>query len=236
MRASPLRDPLESLSLYLGSRYGALLVALLGLMATYPFASAHRPARWLLDLLGALVLLSLLRAVAGRRLTQRVVLALGIPAIGVGALARSGGIDALYPVGLALRVTFFAIIVVRLFADVLQRRRVTMDAVLGACCVYLLLGIGWAGIYSLIEWAAPGSFNLPVGNGGGASQTSIELELVYFSLITMTTVGYGDITPASDPARIVAALEALLSQLYLATIIARLVGMELVHRERDPSS
>ena len=110
-----------------------------------------------------------------------------------------------------------------------------MDAVLGACCVYLLLGIGWSGIYSLIEWAAPGSFNLPVAARAGASTGWIELELIYFSLITMTTVGYGDITPASDPARIVAAVEALLAQLYLAIIIARLVGMELVHREREPS-
>ena len=228
-------NPLERLTAWLGSRYGALLVSLLALLAAYAFAGAHRPARWLLDVLGGLLLISLLRAVAGAQLVQRVVLGIGVPAIGVSALARSGGIDALYPVALALRVAFFAVVVVRLFADVLQRRRITMDAVLGACCVYLLLGIGWSGIYSLIEWAAPGSFNLPAAAHGGAGAGWIELDLVYFSLITMTTVGYGDITPASDPARIVAALEALLAQLYLAIIIARLVGMELLHREREPS-
>lgn len=228
-------NPVERLSTYLGSRYGALLVSLLALLAAYAFAGSYPRARWLLDVLGGFLLISLLRAVAGGRIAQRIVLGLGIPAIGVSALARSGGIEALYPVALSLRVAFFGTVLVRLFADVLKRRRINMDAVLGACCVYLLLGIGWSGIYSLIEWAAPGSFNLPVAARAGASTGWIELELVYFSLITMTTVGYGDITPASDPARIVAAVEALLAQLYLAIIIARLVGMELVHREREPS-
>jgi len=59
------------------------------------------------------------------------------------------------------------------------------------------------------------------------------MELLYFSLITMTTVGYGDITPVLPVARMTAAIEAVLAQLYIAIIIARMVSMELVHRDRE---
>jgi hypothetical protein len=114
-----------------------------------------------------------------------------------------------------------------------------MDAVLGVCCVYLLLGLGWGAIYGLIEWQIPNSFSLPAGRpspDGGAGPGAIQSELLYFSLITMTTVGYGDITPKSPPAKVFAALQAVMAQLYVAIVIARMVGMELAHRQNRSSN
>ena len=62
-----------------------------------------------------------------------------------------------------------------------------------------------------------------------------QADLMYFSLITMTTIGYGDITPTSPPARMLSALQGVVAQLYIAIIIARLVGMELANRRDRPS-
>ena len=222
---------LDRLTSYLTSRYGVLLAALLALLLTYPYTATHRGAHWLLDGLWLLVLASLVRAVWYQRRSRRLVLLLGLPTIAAGALAGSGGIAGFYPLSLALRVALLAVILVGMFTSLLERERITMDAVLGACCIYLLLGIGWSGFYGLLHWADASAFNLP---GAQAMANPPELELMYFSLITMTTVGYGDITPASGLARMVAAIEALVGQLYLAIIIARLVGMELVHRDPKP--
>jgi hypothetical protein len=227
---SPI-GPLHRATDYLASRHGALLVALLALLATYPFAGTRRTAGALLELCWALVLLSLVRAVWHQRATRRLVLLLGAAAVVAGALASQAKLLALYPVVLALRVVLLAVIVVGLFRNLLERRRITMDAVLGACCIYLLFGIGWSGIYSLIRWVDPAAFQF-----AGASHEATEVALVYFSLITMTTVGHGDITPVSGPARMIAAIEALLAQLFLAIVIARMVAMELVHRDQDPPS
>ena len=214
---------------YLASRYGLLLSALLALLFTYPFTADDRGTRFVLDGLWLLVIASLVRAIWPRRALRRVVLALGVPTIVVGASAASAGLAQLYPLSLALRVVLLGVILVGLFASLLERERITMDAVLGACCIYLLLGIGWSGIYGLLQCADPSTFAL-----SGQGTSGVELELMYFSLITMTTVGYGDITPATGLGRMIAAIEALVAQLYLAIIIARFVGMELVHRDRRP--
>jgi hypothetical protein len=89
-----------------------------------------------------------------------------------------------------------------------------------------------------VEWQIPNSFALPSGapaSGVGLDLVSIQADLMYFSLITMTTIGYGDITPISPPARILSALQGVVAQLYVAIIIARMVGMELANRRNGPT-
>jgi len=95
------------------------------------------------------------------------------------------------------------------------------DRVFGAVVLYLLLGLIWAVAYSTLETAAPGSF-------AGAPHDEFErADWVYFSFVTLTTVGYGDITAVARGARTLAILEALIGQLYPAVIIARLVSLQV---------
>jgi len=113
------------------------------------------------------------------------------------------------------------VIAVVLLAQVFRSGPVTSYRVQGAIAVYLLFGIGWAHAYHLAALLHPGSFN-------GASQLSNPVDWSYFSFVTLSTVGYGDITPVLPIARSLAVGESLTGQLYLAVLIARLVAMEVI--------
>jgi hypothetical protein len=109
-----------------------------------------------------------------------------------------------------------------LLAQVFRAGPVNSYRLQGAIAVYLLFGVGWAHAYHLTGLLHPGSFNTP------RSEIPSVLDWAYFSFITLTTVGYGDITPVRPIARTLAMGEALTGQLYLAVLIARLVAMEVV--------
>ncbi|HSY13021.1 MAG TPA: potassium channel family protein [Verrucomicrobiae bacterium] len=109
-----------------------------------------------------------------------------------------------------------------LLAQVFRTGKVTNMRIQGAIAVYLLLGSVWSHAYHITEILHPGSFSFPPNEGLTAGDWS------YFSFVTLTTVGYGDITPVRPIARVLAVGEALTGQLYLAVMIARLVAMEMV--------
>ena len=102
--------------------------------------------------------------------------------------------------------------------------KVSTNRIIGAICVYLMLGVIWALMYSLLEAAVPGSF-------GGIVERSItgawDPDWVYFSFVTLTTLGYGDILPLTISARSLAYFEAIVGQFYLAILVAGLVGAYL---------
>lgn len=102
-------------------------------------------------------------------------------------------------------------IVVLLVTNLLSIRVITADLIFCAISIYLLIGIMWAGIYSVLEGIAPGSF-------------SDNTDLLYFSFVTLTTVGFGDVSPLSVLSRRLAVFEAAMGSVYMAVIIAMIVG------------
>jgi len=154
-------------------------------------------------------------------------------------LATSTG--ALVPIAdYATDVFFFGYVAFVVMRIVLEQKRVTPDTIYGGICVYLLIGMIWTVFFSAIEYFEPGSFAL----GGaaiseldhGVREPALFRELIYFSLVTLTTLGYGDIRPTTDIARAVSTAEAVVGQLFVAVFIARLVGLYLVHASRDDES
>ena len=128
-------------------------------------------------------------------------------------------------------MTFFALTLTALLWRVRSGTTVTLDTIAGAVCAYLILGVVWAFAFSLIELSHPGSFlvnGAALGAAAGPPKI-VRQELLYLSLVTLSTVGYGDIVPVVPMARMLAVLEAVTGQIYLAVLIGGLVG---VHMQR----
>ena len=126
--------------------------------------------------------------------------------------------------GHILSILFLAVTTTVILKSVFQLAEVTTDTVAGALCGYLLLGVAFGHAYSLIDILAPGSF---VGGDLAGERTDpgrTHAVLTYFSVTTLTTVGYGDVTPATGLTRGLSNVEAILGQFYLAVVIADLIG------------
>lgn len=109
---------------------------------------------------------------------------------------------------------FMALSIYFVIKEIFSRKIITVDAIKGGIVVYLLLGLLWFELYRLINWFIPNSFS-----------SNEEFELLHFSFITLSTVGYGDILPISKFAKILANLEGIVGVLYPTIFIARLVSL-----------
>ncbi|MFO1413846.1 MAG: potassium channel family protein [Burkholderiales bacterium] len=133
----------------------------------------------------------------------------------------------------ALLMVFIGYAVVVILADIFKRRAVTADDVLGTICGYLLAGAFFANAYSLCELLVPGSFSVAQESESLKAAHSHTALFNYFSMVTLTTMGYGDVTPVRPPATAIATLEAVFGQFYIAIVVAQLVGMRMASGERQ---
>lgn len=120
------------------------------------------------------------------------------------------------------RLLTFSLFTLVVLVQVFRKGPVTLHRIQGATAVYLLLGLAWASAYELVAIRHPDAFSGAIGSGENPMQ-----HWLYFSFVTLTTMGYGDITPVHPVARSLAVLEALVGQLYPAILLARLVSLEV---------
>jgi hypothetical protein len=140
----------------------------------------------------------------------------------------------LYLAGSFSWLLFFSFVTYCLLRRLLKQREVSGETISMSISIYLLLGLSWGLLYVVIFSRNPEAFRFttPPGELGEASRFPI---LLYFSLTTISTVGFGDITPLTLQARYAAVAEAITGQFYLAILVARLVGMHL-SRAATPST
>ena len=137
-------------------------------------------------------------------------------------MPRNRGIEIAWMILNGLAIGF---LVVMLLRRLFRTERVTADTLSSAISGYFLLGILWAFAYGILLWFDPAAFP-----GGHEARTA---DLFYFSFVTLTTLGYGDLVPASEAAGALTSLEAVTGSLYLTILIARLVGLHIAgSRER----
>jgi hypothetical protein len=124
-------------------------------------------------------------------------------------------------------IALFLVLIIAVAENVFGDGSVDTNRIIGAVTIYLLLGIAWAFCYALVEIILPGSFEFRSSTDVERLHAGFLGEFLYFSNITLTTLGYGDVVPVSPPARMLASLEAMVGQLYVAIVIARLVGLRV---------
>src|SRR5262245_25353603 len=207
-----------------------LLVALLLLALAHPFLPAENFGHTVFLVAISAVLIAGVWAVSRHRGVLVAGVALAVPtfiAAWMQHFVELRWLTSVYLVLGAVFLVFTAVVVLRQTLGSAGSAAVTADTVAGAICFYLLLGVIWALIYALVELAHPGSFvdgGRPVSSATGGHRLLVP-ELLYLSLVTLSTLGYGDILPVTPQARMLAAIEAIIGPLYLAVLIARLVSL-----------
>lgn len=208
-----------------------LLISLFVLLfVLYPIVEPRTVSHYLLDALAMLVLISGSFSVFDRgRVMFLCVVGLAVATLILQVLFYVSPSSLLLVLRIASLMLFLGTVTGAVLYRVLRPGRVTVHRVGGAIAVYLMLGLLWASAYSLVYIHDPASFNLGsnIEATGELSQilTRATGRLVYFSFVTMTTLGYGDVTPKSDTAGNLAVLQALTGQIYLAVILARIVSL-----------
>jgi len=183
-----------------------------------------------LDLWLALTLLSGVFAIGWRRMTARVIVLVAVLLFALHGLGYTGGEGTTGPsVDVALTILMLSALVVMVFAQIFREGPITRQRVQGSIVIYLLLGLIWAEAYMLAAHLDSKSFT---GNLDMA-RNAVSAHLTYFSFVTLTTTGYGDIAPASLVTRALANVEGLIGQLFPAILIARLVSMEIAARQMN---
>ncbi len=208
-----------------------LLIALALLFFFFPFVEEVKGGDMIVSLLLSLVLISAVLAVARRGRTLVIAVLLVIPAI-AGRWINHFWPNLVPPaVFLIAGLVLVAFVVVNLLRFILRAPSVTMEVLCASISAYLLLGLIWTMAYWLVDQLTPGgafSFNTNI-----QPRTMNGFNGFYFSFITLSTVGYGDITPVSRIARWLAAMEAMIGLLYVAVLIARLVSLYSAPKSND---
>ena len=210
-----------------GFRCRWLFVSLLLLSFFHPFSEIlDRVFPLFNHLVGVLlytgILMASVYALSDTRRHIVIAVLLALPAllfVWIDGLVKSPSFKIAY---LIFGLLFVGYTVVRVLSYVLNGEEVVADKIYGALSAYLLLGHGWAFAYIILEALNPGSF---AGLGQPGLAEGVGSELIYYSFVTLTTLGYGEITPVSITARNLAAMQAVTGVLYLATLIASLVGL-----------
>ena len=204
--------------------YQILFWALAALLVLRPVIEEVAEGPWIFASFFTAVLLSSAWAVSQKR-SQLIGLAiLGLITVG------SVWTDLRPEITSLAAMLYLGWITVILAVDVFRdRARVSADMVFGAVNVYLLIGVTFA----MAHWAqtllVPGSIS-------GLNSGSEFGDTLYYSFVTLTTLGYGDISPVSDNARMLAVFEAVLGQLYIAVLLARLVAVHISSKTKEPTA
>lgn len=141
-------------------------------------------------------------------------------------LARYTDNTVVTPIGLFFGILFFLYIAFHILKIIFRSEFVTLEVIVAAVTVYLMLGIIGSISFGFLESIYPGSFSFHTING-----RIVPYSIIFFSFVTLTTLGYGDIVPLTPMAQSLTLVEALVGQIYLVVLIAWLVGMHISEKK-----
>ena len=194
-----------------------LLVSLMTLLLAYPYLQSRA---WVMGLLATGVMVGAIVALSRRRATLIAAVATGVPATAAHWFGLDGvpGLSALL-----LWLAFCGTTVSIVLCYVFRRGVISTDKLIGAVCVYLLLGLLFTGLHHLVFNLDPDAYVFLRQPDPNVHQCWADL--LYFSFVTLTTLGFGDIAPVSSPARGLTIIESVTGVLYMAVLVAWIVGL-----------
>lgn len=225
-------NPLDTID---ARKHVVLLVVLLVAAALQPTAQGFVQGVLLFDLLFFVLALAVFLVIFASGWQRRVATGMGLAMISSNGVSHvlSGGAKLAAAVSFhGFAVAFMAFAVGVILRGIFQNRRITADHVIGAFCGFLLAGVAWGNLYAAIHLLSPEAFTIaPALAGQLAHENSRRFLFNYYSFITLTTVGYGDITPVLPAACSLSWLEAAFGQFYVAVFVGQLVGLKLAQRD-----
>ena len=207
----------------LTSMLGFLLVT--AILAQYPAIGGDQILMFVIEATLIVGIWSLVR--------QRFWFMAGVVLIAIGAMNII--LDAIFNhswapyINLIVALLFYLFTTVIAFRSLLTGNRINLNMIMGSICVYILVGISWSIFYFFVSVIHPGAFNGVTETGAKQQFT----DLLYYSFVTLSTLGYGDITPVTPIARTLAYIEALFGQFYIAILVASFVGMHISRSSKE---
>ncbi len=217
-------------------RFTVLLATILLLLVTQPIFSGHYFAQTIATATISLVLLSALYALRTTKTYFTIALILMVPSLGSRFVLQFTTNPTLEMAGAISSFLFLTVTVFALVSRLFTVKSVTFDLISAAICAYLLIGVAWAYAFAVVELRHPGSFSAALFQRPTGNMAPLLASLhtfIYFSFVCLTTTGFGDILPVSEGARSLSVMEAVFGQLYMAILIARLVGLEIAQSTKD---
>jgi hypothetical protein len=219
MNASDVSRRLRGLTEH---KFFLLFLLLLTNLVLYPYVQNGGVSYFAFRVIGSVGILVAVYAIRLRRTLLLVALLLAVPALVERILLRRPDAGSLSILNISLSFVFDVFVVVVIFRRVFTKDEPNSETVFGALCIYLLVGFTFSSIYGVIAVLQPKAFYLdPLTNFHTIPD---RFDFIYYSFATMTSVGGQGITPVSAQARSLSVIEAILGVLYLAVLIARLMG------------
>ena len=221
----------------LRNKYILLLAAQLLLSFISPLFSSTQYARPVIDLAITVVFITAIIAISNTRRHFIIGMALMVPTLILTWGIKIYYIETLEFISLVGSVFFFCYIAWLILIDILRAKMVTLDTIAAGISVYLFFGNICGFIYAIIGRLDPNAFTIPAVTASYLGDNIGEISsAMYFSFVTLTTLGYGDITPINEFARSLAFLEAAMGQIYLTVLIASLVGIHISSSDKGETS
>jgi len=205
-----------------GHRFSLLFIFLLATLILFPYAEASHYGSYAFRIIGSFAIIVSVYAAKVHRSLLIFAVVLAIPALLERIMLPKVNSHSFFIFNIALTLVFDVVILVIILRHVLAAEQPTSETIFGALCLYLLVGFTFASVYGMIAAFQPNAFYLdPRTNVHNAPD---RFDFIYYSFGTMTSLGAAGIIPVSSQARSFSILEAILGVLYLAVLIAGLIG------------
>jgi voltage-gated potassium channel len=214
----------------LNSKYFYLLALLIIFFLVNPFLVDNRISNLILFVVFSLIMILALYVVSDRKILTLVTLFFGL-------LAYSSYYyviwirpdEVAYILHFVTQLFFLSLVTYAVIYSVTQQKAISADTLFGAVCGYLLIGLTWTYMYLVIVSIDPTSFSIHINHDGTRARID---HFIYYSFVTLTTTGYGDIVALKSLSRTFSWLEAVVGQVYLAVWISQLVGLRILQQQK----